>query len=227
MRKKINKIAALFIVSIFALSGTGIAYAAWFDTITITGTVDAGVLQWEFANCEVNDDDAPENPGGDYPTDDPDDTCNPGFIFETGKGYYWPLDKNVGWGECNPVDTNGDNHFDQIQVTLHNVYPCYFNEVTFYTRNCGTIPLKFDHILINGVPFYSSQPYISLDLSGNGIDDFEIWWRDVYWGYQLEPEGAMPEISFWMHVLQDEGEGVQGESFTFTIEVVAIQWNEY
>ena len=32
MRKKIDKIAAIFIVSIFALSGTGMAFAAWVDT---------------------------------------------------------------------------------------------------------------------------------------------------------------------------------------------------
>ena len=110
---------------------------------------------------------------------------------------------------------------------MNNVYPCYFNELSFYIRSCGTIPLKFDHILINGVPYYSGQPHVTLDLSGNGVDDFEIWWKEEYWGFQLEPGDPMPELSFWMHVLQDEGEGVQSQSFTFTLELVGIQWNEY
>ena len=47
MKRKINKIAAVFIVSIFALSGLGVAYAHWTDTITITGDVTTGTLKWE------------------------------------------------------------------------------------------------------------------------------------------------------------------------------------
>ena len=42
MKHKINKMAAIFIATIFALSGLGIAYAAWTDTITIDGTVTTG-----------------------------------------------------------------------------------------------------------------------------------------------------------------------------------------
>lgn len=229
MKKRINKIAATFVVAIFALSGLGIAYSAWTDTITIGGTVETGSLCWEFVSCSMMDEFEPVNPGGDYvgfSSPYADKTCEPGFPL-TAQGYFWNLDKNVGWGVQQRQDNDGDGFYETLEITLNNVYPCYFNELSFYVRNCGSIPLKFDHILINGVAYNIGQPYVSLDLSGNGEDDFEIWWREEYWGYQLEPGDPAPEFSFWMHVLQDEGEGVQGESFTFTLSLVGVQWNEY
>lgn len=226
MKQRINKMAAVFIASIFALSGLGVAYAAWTDTITITGTVTTGSLCWEFTDCDLMDDDQPVDPGGDYPTAYPDFTCNPGFTLEPGLGYFWELDKNVGWGEQDITDPDGDGCYDTLEVTLHNVYPCYFNELTFYINNCGTIPFKVDHILVNGVKYYSGIPHITFDLNGNDVDDFEIEWKDNF-GYQMEPGAPSPEFSFWMHVLQDEDPAFQGGSFTFTIEVVCIQWNAY
>lgn len=229
MKHKINKIAAIFIASIFALSGLGVAYAAWTDTLYIDGTVDTGTLCWEFVSCSMTDEFPPNNPGGDYVGfDSPyaDYTCLPGFPL-TENGYFWHLDKNVAWGEQQRYDYDGDGYYEVLEITLNNVYPCYFNELSFYVRNCGTIPLKFDHILINGVSYSSGQPYISLDLSGNGVDDFEIWWRESYWEFQLEPGDPMPELSFWMHVLQDEDPSVQSNTFSFTLELVGVQWNEY
>ena len=226
MRKKINKIATVFIVSIFALSGVGMAYAAWTDTITIDGTVTTGSLCWEFDTCFLMDYFQPVNPGGDFPTATPDWTCNPGFVHEPGLGRFWLLDKNVGWGTANIID-DGDGYGKTIEVTLNNVYPCYFNSLSFYVHNCGTIPLKVDHVVVNGVDIYYNEFYQELDISGNGIPDFEIQYGDNF-GKQIEPgDYSMLEFSIWMHVLQDEDPAFQGETFTFTISIVAIQWNEY
>jgi len=226
MKHRINKMAAVFIASIFALSGLGVAYAAWTDTITIDGTVTTGSLCWEFTDCDLLDEDEPDNYGGDYPTNDPDYTCNPGFTHEPGQGYYWELDKNVAWGEQLITDPDGDGCYDTLEVTLHNVYPSNFNRLSFYVRNCGTIPLKVDHVVINGVSYYSGVPQVTFDLNGNDVDDFEIQWGNN-WGAQMEPGDPSPEFSFWMHTLQDEDPAFQGGSFTFTISIVAIQWNEY
>ena len=235
MRKKINKIAALFIVSIFALSGTGIAYAAWFDTITIEGTVDTGSLCWHFTTVKMRDTLAPVNYGGDFPVpeDDADYTCFPGFIYNPEyEDYFWHLDKNVGWGDLQKMDTDEDGRSDTVYVWLNNTYPCYFNELTMYLRNCGTIPLKFNNIVISdthGNSHYinSGTPIITLDLNNNGIPDFEIWWNDDDFGYQVEPEKRSEELSLWMHVLQDEDPAFQSGSFGFSISLTAVQWNEY
>jgi predicted ribosomally synthesized peptide with SipW-like signal peptide len=224
MKQRIDKTAVLFIVSIFVLSGIGISYAAWTDTITIEGTVTTGDLCWEFISCGLRDEIPPVNPGGDYPVPSylVDYTCNPGFAG----GTYWRLDKNVGWGEQLIKDLDGDGCNETLEITLHNVYPCYFNELAFYVRNCGTLPLKIDHVVINGQSYYSGMPKIEYDLNGNNVSDFEVYWRDNF-GFQIEPGQDGPEISFWMHVLQDEDPAYQSNSFTFTIQLVCIQWNEY
>lgn len=235
MRKKINKLAAIFIVSIFALSGLGIAYAAWTDTINVSGTVDTGKVCWEFGTVSMLDMIPPENYGGDFPVPEyeADYTCIPGFLWNPDIGdYYWHLDKNVGWGDFEKLDTDEDGHFDTVLVWLNNTYPCYFNELRMYLRNCGTIPIKFNNIVIgdtNGNSYYiiSGDPIITLDLNNNGVDDFEIWWNDDDFGDQIEPEGRSDELSLWMHVLQDEDPAFQSGSFGFYISLTAVQWNEY
>ena len=44
---KRDKIEALFLVSVLALSGIGIAYAGWTDTIFVSGTVQTGYVGYE------------------------------------------------------------------------------------------------------------------------------------------------------------------------------------
>lgn len=214
-----KRIGLLTVALVLALGSLGIAYAAWTDEVHVHGSVATGTLCWQIDTCRILDSTAPQNFGGDYPTDHPDYTCNPGFVHEPGKGRFWLLDKNVAWGEC---DLSADGK--TLTVTLHNAYPCYFNEVGFYVWNCGTIPLRVDHVLINGEHKLTQIGYVSLDLSGDGVDDFEIQYGDNF-GVQIHPGEFSPaEFSFWMHVLQP---APQDDVLTFTIEVVAVQWDGY
>lgn len=215
-----KKIGLLCLALVLALGTLGVGYAAWIDTIYIEGTVTTGSLCWIFADCDLMDEDQPTNPGGDYPTATPDPTCNDGFEFEPGEGYFWDLDKNVGWGAQN-ISADGKI----LTVTLNNTYPSYFNELTFYVYNCGTIPLKVDHVVINGQNYTSGVPYIPFDFNSDGEYDFEIEWKNN-WGAQIEPGGPSPEFSFWMHVLQPCPQS-QLDTLTFTIEIVAVQWDKY
>ena len=120
MRKKIDKIAAVFIVSIFALSGVSMAYAAWTDTIYIDGTVDTGSLCWEFVSCSMTDEAPPVNYGGDFPVPTylADYTCLPGFPL-TENGYFWHLDKNVAWGEQQKYDHTRRPGHDPFRLRDH------------------------------------------------------------------------------------------------------------
>ena len=228
MRHGINKLTAVFLSSIFALSGLGVAYSAWTDTLYITGTVTTGDLCWEFYQCSLLDQLPPQNPGGDYVgMGNPlaDYTCNPGF--ESVKPpFFWNSDKNVGWCTQLIEDLDQDGCYETLNITFNNVYPCYFNSLSFYVHNCGTIPLKVDHVEINGVAYYQNF-YQALDISGNGVNDFEIRYGDNF-GTQIEPdEYSFDEFSIWFHVLQDEDPVFQSGSFTFIIQIVCIQWNEY
>jgi len=226
MKHKINKIATIFVASLFALTTLGVAYAAWTDTIYINGTVTTGEVCWEFSTCSLLDEIPPVNPGGDYVgMGNPlaDYTCRPGFASPP--PFFWHGDKNVGWCTQLIEDKDADGCDETLTITFNNVYPCYFNSLSFYVRNCGTIPIKVDHVEINGQSYYANF-YKALDLNGNGVNDFEIQYGDNF-GTQIEPgEYSLNEFSLWFHVLQDES-GFQGGHFTFTISLVCIQWNEY
>ena len=213
-----KKIGLLCLALVLALGTLGIGYAAWIDTIYIDGTVTTGSLCWEFTSCSMADEIPPTNPGGDagVPEYLADYTCMDGFVGQN----FWRLDKNVGWGAQN-ISADGKT----LTVTLNNAYPCYFNMLSFYVHNCGTVPLKVDHIVINGLNVSSGIPLVLYDFNGDGAYDFEIEWKDN-WGVQIDPCDASWEFSFWMHVLQPCPQS-QLDTLTFTIEIVAVQWNEY
>jgi len=220
-----KKLGIICIALVLALGSLGVGYAAWTDTIAVSGTVTTGSVAWEFTTCSLLDEFEPADPGGDYPTTTPDYTTNDGFVPNAEGLDYWKLDKNVGWGEQLRVDSDGDGDYDTLEVTLNNVYPSYFNTLAFYVRNIGTVPLKIDHVNINGTKVFSHNTLVKLDLDGDTVDDFEIWWGDSF-GVQIEPGERGPEISFWMHVLQPCPQNMLDE-LHFTIQIVGVQWNEY
>ena len=45
---KSAKLGAMFLISVLALAGIGMGYAAWTDTITIDGTINTGDVEWHF-----------------------------------------------------------------------------------------------------------------------------------------------------------------------------------
>ncbi|MGF3585341.1 MAG: hypothetical protein ACQXXD_06460 [Thermoplasmatota archaeon] len=226
MKQKINKIAVVFVVSIFALTTLGVAYAAWTDTLYINGTVTTGKVCWEFTTCSLLDEIPPINPGGDYVgMGNPlaDYTCRNNFADPP--PLFWRGDKNVAWGTQQIKDNDGDGCKETLEVTLHNAYPCYFNSVSFYVRNCGTIPIKVWYAEINGVKYYTYF-YTALDLNNDGENDVEIRYGNG-WGTQIEPGvNSLHEFSFWIHVLQPCPQN-QLDTLHFTISLGCIQWNEY
>ncbi|MDV2990052.1 MAG: hypothetical protein P3T54_07890 [Dehalogenimonas sp.] len=219
-----KKLGMICLTSILVLGGLGVGYAAWTDEIYVGGTVQTGELSWQFTGCNLLDDSEPVNPGGDYPTTDPDYTSLPGFIYNPEvNDFFWKLDKNVAWGECGSVDLDQDGDNETLQVTFHNVYPCNFNELSFYPMNTGTIPLKIDHLVING-QWITTDSKVEFDFNQDGQTDFELWWNEQSFGQQIEPNDRGTEHSIWFHTLQP---CPQNSIFTFTITIVAVQWNEY
>jgi hypothetical protein len=227
-----KKIGLLTLVLVIALGAMGIGYAMWSDEIYVDGDVTTATVCWEFVSCSVDDDVAPPPI---YPTATPDLTCNDGFQLEVGKGYYWPLDKNVSWGECTinrPSDLNPDGDSHTLTVHLYNTYPSNFNAVSFYLNNCGTIPIKVWKVEVldnNGVvqaTFDENSPdprYVALDLDGDQVPDIELQYGNNF-GAQLEPGPSGFEYSFWIHTLQ---EAPQDADLEFSLKVYAMQWNEY
>jgi len=220
MKHRLGKFGTVFLALALCLAFTGAGFALWSETQTISGTVNTGEVDWELTACGVLDEIASPPYYVGVPSLD-DYTCREGFVGPP--PYFWHSDKNVGWGEQELVDTDHDGDFDTLQLTLHNVYPCYFNSVSAYARNDGTVPIIIEKVIIDGTEITSlPAPVVRLDLNSDGFDDVEIWWGNAI-GTQLEPGEDSPEMSFWFHCLQG---APQGATLTFNITLEAVQWNE-
>jgi len=103
-----------------------------------------------------------------------------------------------------------------LVVTVNNGYPSYFNDIQVEFNNTGTIPVKIQSINITPIGFALASAY--------GADDGPIWVDFVDGvGSQLEP-GDLAGSSFKIHVEQCAEELA---NYTFTVEVLLVQWNEY
>jgi len=222
-----KKIGLLILVIVMAVGSLGVGYAMWSDMIDVSGSVSTATVSWEFCDCTVLDNIAPPPI---YPLPYPflgDWSVAPGFL-----GKKIQLDKNVSWGTC---DLSTDHKV--LSVTLNDVYPCNYNNITFYVRNNGSIPIVYDHMDIwitdpvdpNSVPLYTfySDPsgLIYFDMDNDGCNDLEVMYGN-HIGDQLEPteECYNTEISLSFHTLQC---APQGATFQFWITLTAIQWNDY
>ena len=207
---KNEKITIISLMVLIALATIGFTYALLSQTLTISGTATTGELEWEFKSpygCM-------DGPGGlDY---------NANCSWD-----WWQVDKDVGGPTVvTPIDTDGDGHYDKLNVTLVNVYPGYAEEISFYLHNCGTIPLIFEKIVINDeIEIYENTPMeqIFVDLDDDGYNDVKLRWGN-HIGIQYEPCTSKEE-SFSILVLQNEYN--EGKTLTLIIELVAVQWNGY
>jgi len=200
-----KKFAAIPILLIFALAITGFAYAHWAKKLTITGNVNTTELDWEFRtpiSCL-------DGPGvKDYAGD-----C---------EWNIWQGDKDIGGPTTlELVDTDGDGDKDQLNVILQNVYPWYFEAITFHVRNNGEMPLEFKKVIINGQEFTSGTPTVFLDLNNDGLDDIKIKYLNNL-GKQLHPNDWI-EVSIFILILQNDA--IEGQILTFTIKLVAENWS--
>ena len=119
-------------------------------------------------------------------------------------------DKDVGSTTVTGVGTQ------TLVITVNNGYPSYFNDIQVEFTNTGTIPVKIQSI--NIIPD-------NFDLAtACGANDGEIWIDFVNGiGSQLD-SGDSAAGSFKFHVEQPAAENTQ---YTFTVEVLLVQWNEY
>ena len=93
-----------------------------------------------------------------------------------------------------------------LTISLNNAYPCINYTVEFDILNSGTIPVIIT--AVNGIP--SSEPY---QVMGNLTDVV---------GLQLEP-GDTVHVKMVIHLSND---ALQDSTYTFSITIQAVQWNE-
>lgn len=215
-----KKIGLICLALVLGLGALGVGYAMWDKTLYMDGTVQTGEVDWEFQSYAILDKYDPIN----HPTVS-DWNIAPGFV-----GAPYEVGKNVGWCEGELVDgTDGDGDMSQLNLTFYNVYPGYYNSINVYPISTGSVPITFSKAIIQSDYFgpfsWTGYPYaqISLDITGDGLDDIEVQWGDSI-PTQIHKGDPPPVISFEIHILQTAEQGISG---TFTIEMVGVQWNEY
>ena len=119
-------------------------------------------------------------------------------------------DKDVGSTE---VSGNGTQ---TLTIAVHNGYPSYYNDLEIHWKYIGSIPAYFVSIEVTPQGFKLASDY--------GANDGPIWVK-VTNGYPIQvhngDEGAH---SLEIHVEQC---AEQGATYTFTVELLFVQWNEY
>jgi len=208
MKKEMNKITLAFTACIIVTSWIGISYASWTDSVYIQGTVDTGTVEWEFSGVPTQAD-----PGLDW-------NC----FWDLSGGKCVQMDKDVA---STTVEYEVSDHPHVMTVTIDNAYPYYYNHFSFKVHYYGTIPARIWKVnfIVDGEikeTIYESDKYVYLDLNGDGEDDIEIWWGDGF-GKQLH-DCDSHDVSFEILILQP---APQGETLSFQIELVCVQWNEY
>jgi len=200
---KNTKLGTIFIGSIFVLSGVGVSYAAWFDTLNIYGIVNTGSVSWEvvdyygtwiYKNLETEECIESENP-----------INNQDMLL-------------VAYAEA----ISGDMDFD-VKVIFDNLFPCIWFKAGISIRYTGSIPGKISSI---NYIYNSESNWIDALVSNN---DFYIHIKDssdniVDLGYQLHKNDEI-FIEFCLHIPQQQELMNLSGSFTATFEI--MQWNEF
>jgi len=203
-----KKIGLICLVLVLALGSIGVGFAMWSETLTIDATVNTDEVDWEFVDNSFDSKDKGNDWTGDLQV----------------SAVLTALDKDVGSTTGYFTDEDGDGDLDTLWVTIHNAYPSYANDIAFWLHCNGTMPMYFEKVIINpgGIELTTAFPPVAkVDLTGEGDNDIEILWGDhigTQWHFSNEAE-----ISFLVHVLQDAPEG---QSLSFSMSLVAVQWNE-
>ena len=203
LKKSKTAVPAIVAIALIALAIAGFSYAHWTEKLWLYGEVQMGNMCAEFLPPVTRTDH-----GNDW-------TCDDGIINVR------QIDKDIGKSDGYLIDTNNDGRYDTLVVNLTNVYPCYYEHISFWIHNCGTIPWKIWRVIFNPGNVIIYRPgYLKLDLNGDGYADIEINWGNNF-GQQVDPCGKV-DLSFDIHVLQPFPENTK---LTFTVTIEVINWN--
>ncbi|MEM3696539.1 MAG: hypothetical protein QXQ94_03415 [Candidatus Bathyarchaeia archaeon] len=207
LKKSKTAVPAIAAIALVALAIVGFTYAHWSETLWLNGTVNTGNMCAEFKP--------------------PITRTDTGLDWSCGENFTNPdphqIDKDIGSSNAYFMDVNQDGCNDTIVIELNHVYPCYYEHMSFWIHNCGTIPWRIWRVIFNpgNVTLYD-RGYLNLDLNNDTKADIEIYWGNNF-GDQVDPCSKV-DLSFELHILQPIP---QNSTLTFTVTIEMVNWNEY
>ena len=235
MRK--NKIGAMFLVSILALTGVGVSYAGFTDVINIYGTVDTATVTWEvvdYSGTDVwkvwNDVGVPQG----YPTElyrwegfIGDRVTDPAAIATFCQADYAEL-VSTAWA----MDYVDDPDYYDALLVWDNIFPCQDFAVDIVIHYTGSIPAK-----INDADIWTTDSWLEDLWNVQGAVFAEAYFCEPdepgYWDISDDPvdvgtqihTGDYIYVRLVIHLPQDNiWQTLYGE---FGAYVEIVQWNEY
>jgi len=234
---KTAKLGAIFLISVLALAGAGVGYSAWFDTITITGTVNTGSVGWDVV----------EYSGTWVYKDLTNDAC----LVET-----TPIDDpNLMLVACSYAEqtmVQGDVPEDlvpvddSVTVVFDNLFPCIDFEADFTVHYTGSVPGKINGFIFtdewgNTADEQLIDKFTTLDVEIGIQDDTSAYvWTPIpveqLQGFQLHKCNKI-HVVMTIHLPQWydlDGDDVEEPTDylmlltgSFNLRVDVVQWNEY
>jgi len=209
-----KKIGLLALTLIIALGALGVGYAAWTDTINITGTVHTGTL-----NIDVT------GYSGTWVYKVPGDVANHEFWMYRGDAAV-PFQPPAG-NPTNPpfevahaVALPGGE--DAITVEFVNLFPDVDFQADATLTYTGSIPCK-----INAITWDFGQNAWIGDLIAKGriyATAQNAAGDTVLAGYQMHNGDTVHLV---LHINLPEDNALMNQSGSFTAKVTVVQWNEY
>jgi len=232
-----KKIGLLSLALVLALGTLGVAYAMWFDTLEIEGTISTGEVIVIFDSQYDND-----------PETGADDPCEEGYWDLTGQSPEWiggRYNKNYASVGSTYKNKLGEKENHKATITVLNAYPSYWASVLWDIKNVGLIPVKLWAVTLTELSMandpvwtgelalnISERYYVDVDaphvdktldagddfsfiLSAHNCTQIDPWAAGIkeYKGY----------IDVTVHLEQD---AAQKTLYDFTIDFVFAQWNE-
>jgi hypothetical protein len=206
-----KKIGLIAIIVVLSLGIIGVGYAAWSQTINVSGSANVGTFGVKFENAASNDAGT---------TNDP----NVAGTWTFGAPpYTWSgttISQNV--ASTTGVITTVTKTNDTLTITLTNAYPGYYCSVAADVLNTGSIPVKMTAV----------QSAITPTGTGTAATDVKITYSGVFndiSGTQIAASPALQTGFITIGVGTESGASTEppmtGGTYTFTVTLTANQVN--
>ena len=240
MRK--NKISAMFLILVLALTGVGVSYAGFTDSISVYGTVNTGTVNIDWIGAYSGTDVWKVyaiQTGAQYPAGEI--IVWSGFLNDPARPTKGSLE--LAWPGCEAIlvsqsyaEVGTGTDYDVV-MTYNNLFPCIDFEADFIFHYGGSVPAKIDTATI----FSQNQWLIDLwNLHASGspygawVEAYRAYPNDnggyninynepVDVGYQLHNCNYV-YVKLVIHLPQDNA--LQGLTGTFDGTIGVKQWNE-
>lgn len=215
-----KRIGFLVVALVLVLGTLGVAYSKWSDNVAMTVNVGTDNVALCFdENVPPQSSDATSPTHVNYDQGGLGSSCDPiNFHFENPTEQKDVASTDVSVADCKTLD-----------VIVHNAYPFYYANIDFSICSTGSVPVRIWKIIItgdNGQPltFYATPGPVGLDIDADGCCDMLLKYGDSF-GDQLHQGQACADISMAFIFLEclDQSQ----TELHFTIQVFAVQWNEY